>query len=215
MHEIAIPTANESEKDLLVEELKVNRTLDTIWALEVIAFTLLVVVFNSLLNQMRPTKRRTRSILESVPFEFSKTNYIRFSKIALILIFYKLFIMLIQLFLSNSIQTKKVLTDSSMIITDLKQIPGSKYRFCYFADSDIYRVVKNFPKDHIFRVLFEKHACELKLSFTEPIDFTHKAVLIDPVVARTVGISHMGVMPNILSHFFHVSNDPPQMICPE
>lgn len=152
---------------------------------------------------MRTTKHpiRTRSILESVPFEF-KANHIGFSKIALILIFYKLFIMLIQLFLSNSIQTKKVLTDSSMILTDLKQVPGSQYRFCFFADSDFYRVAKSFPKDDILRKLYdEKDFCELTLSVTEQIDFTHKAILIDPMVARTVG----AFVWDILSHTSRMS----------
>ena len=185
-----MPSANETEKDLLVEELKTNSILDCIWALEVIAFTLLMVVFNILLNQTRTTKQqiRTRSILESIPFEF-KSNYRQFSKIALILIFYKFFITLIQLFLSNSIQTKKVLIDSSMIITELRQLLGSKYRFCFFHDSDFDRVVKDTPKTDVLRQLYEQHACKLTLSTIEQIDFTHKAILIDPIVARAVGFS--------------------------
>lgn len=103
-----MPSANEIEKDILFEELKLNQSLDSISALETVVFILLIIVFNSLINQKRkpPDKISTKSILECLPFEF-KANQSTFSKFALILIFYKLFITFVQQFLCNSIQTKK------------------------------------------------------------------------------------------------------------
>ena len=188
-HEIPMPSANEIEKDILFEELKLNRVLDSISALESVVFILLLILFNFWINQTKKSKKKmsTRTILESLPFEFNPSHR-RFSKFALILIFYKLFITFIQQFLCNSIQTKKTLIDRTRIIAGLDEIIDANYKFCFFRDSDLSRIVKDVPKTNILRRLYENpDRCVLNLSSQkEQCDFTNKAVLIDPTYFRLI-----------------------------
>ena len=96
-HEIQIVHAQKKD---LSEDLKVNRVFDFGCAIELVVFTLLIVLFNHLTDQ----KRKTRVLIENL-FDFRSNLYRRYSKYGMIIVSAKLFFMLYQLLLANSIKT--------------------------------------------------------------------------------------------------------------
>ena len=178
IHEIEIPSAN--EKDLLVEELTTNGVLDLICALEVIVFTLLMITMNLFVNQTRRAKQRIslKSFLENF-FDVKKTSFFsRFSRLGIMLLFFRFFLMLYGLLVANSIQTKKTVIDRNRIITNPDQLFDSSYEFCLAKDEDLYQVFRSMPKNSVQRRLFERHRegdCSVDINASNgPISLTKR-----------------------------------------
>lgn len=173
-----VPSVN--EKDLLFEELRMNGVLDSIFASALIAFSLLIVALNCWINRTRKKRQKLswKELLEHL-LEFKRsTSLSRVSKIALGILFFRLFLMLYRLLVANAMQTMKVLIDSSQIITNPEQLLISQYELCLPGDPDLHQILKAMPPGSLYRRTYERHlekgACLFGLSEGGRIDFTNK-----------------------------------------
>ena len=81
-----------------------------------------------------------------------------------------------------------MLIDSSSIITDPSQTLGSKYEFCFSDDDDLFRLVKDMPKGHHLRSLFDNNKfCSFDMAaLNERINFTNRVFFMLPAFVRSV-----------------------------
>ena len=94
-----IKTSHAQERDL-IDELQVNQVFDFGCAVELVLFTLLIVLFNHLTGQ----KGKTQMLIENL-FDLRSNLYHRYSKYGMVIVSAKLFFMFYQLLLGNSIKT--------------------------------------------------------------------------------------------------------------
>ena len=181
-HEIARPSVQE-ESDLL-EDLEVNRDFNLLFIAEKLTFSLFIIVFGFLLNQTK----RTKILLENL-FDF-RNSYRFFSKISLILAFFKLSNFFYKQLVNNSIKVMKVLIDSSRIITTPIDLLNSKFEFCFFSEDKMFRLIPSMPEGSTFRRLYEKRQpqdhCVLDLSkLKERVDFTNRGFFVNKLFVRS------------------------------
>lgn len=176
--------------------MNLDAKFDIFFGLFACLFILISLFLNHRFNRLRE-KKITIQILISNLFQFKHDFKHPVTKIGLKLIFCRLFLMLCQIIINNSIKTSKLLIDTSPLIKSLDQLLKSDYTSCYFDDYFVFDHVINSPKTSLLKRVYsekrwlqsaiKKEECVLNLSkMREQIDMTGKAFLLNPLMTNNI-----------------------------
>lgn len=162
-----------------MKSLKLDKEFDLIFILSIIAFMILMICSNLLINKMNRRDTKIKLILENF-FAFRSNFGTSFTKFGLIFIFYKIFQMFFKILFSNFLNTLKVLVDTSNIISSLDKFTELKYEVCFSEEQITNRILPKSIERRILNGLNEMHRnrCLINVpKLKETIDLKGKALL--------------------------------------
>lgn len=174
-------------------------------------YFLIFICLNFLLKRTKNRSINFKKILIEL-FRFESNFKYPFTRIGLVLIFFRIFLMMTEQIFTNSIKTHQVIVDTKNTIKTLDQLLNSKLVICWFKDQMITEIMMESKSTDILKRLYEQRKfdepmliqknktskyCMINLSkLTGQIDFTGKAILSNLVYVTAFLKNYIIKKPN-------------------
>lgn len=140
-------------------------------------FLISILIFN-ILPSFNSTKKMILIVKNLIGIQHNLTK--RLNIVSLILIFYMLYWMVFKSILSNNINSKKIVVDTSDIVQEREEILGTKKTICFWNDESELTLVENSRKGSFLYKILTKSKNKL-CTFNEKDD-SFQMLNLDEVV---------------------------------
>ena len=202
-----IEKSNVVRLNTLINAVDIDRRFQLVLLVLIVAFITSLAFVGRLVDRRKGDRQLKGSVIleHLLGFKLSRKTY---SKLGLVLIFFRWELFFCKLFFANSIKTSTVVLDTSHFVTSLPQLLRSEYVVCFFENHILFKIaVDSDPKSILKRLLVEKSGLESGVNAMNPrfrrncvinlsrlgnkqIDWTGKALFVNSIIANLILGTH-------------------------